>query len=282
MGLEPSTDVLLLDRATPEMVNGLWNIVLSTLSFTYEDVGVWRPTSLVELVAVEHYRYPADTLPSYWSELRNWLRTTFTKEAIGDWRRLYDMIEFLAGNWERLPREQNHKFEVFGARVNDLLEDERSAFRLLDRKVVPITNASELHAISEVGELANNLGLEQARVHLTAAVSELAVRPTPNFRNCIKEAINAVEVVASQLAGEKKAALPKALGKLETKAGIHSQLKTAFTNMYNYTSGESGIRHCIMDENNVGLTEAKFMLVSCSAFVHYMIMKARDAGMLAG
>jgi hypothetical protein len=50
--------------------------------------------------------------------------------------------------------------------------------------------------------------------------------------------------------------------------------------MYNYTSGEGGIRHCIMDESNVGLTEAKFMLVSCSAFVHYLIMKARDAGLI--
>ena len=266
------------------MVNGLWNIVLTTLSFTYEDnySGRSEPTSLVELVAVEHYRYPADTLPSDWSELRSWLRTTFTEEAIRDWWRLYDMIEFLAGNWERLPREQNHEFEVFSARVNDLLEDERSGYRLLDRMVVPITNRAELQAIAEAGELAVNVGLEQANVHLKAAIGELASRPTPNFRNCIKEAVSAVEAVASQLAGTKKADLPKALGILEARAGIHSQLKSAFTNMYSYTSGADGIRHCIMDEDRVGLTEAKFMLVSCSAFVHYMIMKARDAGMLAG
>jgi len=34
------------------------------------------------------------------------------------------------------------------------------------------------------------------------------------------------------------------------------------------------------DESTVGLAEAQYMVVSCSAFVHYLISKAHEAGLL--
>ena len=65
---------------------------------------------------------------------------------------------------------------------------------------------------------------------------------------------------------------------LKEKTGLHKALRAGFIKLYGYTCDEEGIRHCIMDEPNVGLAEAKYMLVACSAFVHFLIMKADEAG----
>jgi len=41
-----------------------------------------------------------------------------------------------------------------------------------------------------------------------------------------------------------------------------------------YTSDKGGIRHGLKEEDhNVDIDEARFMLVTCSAFVNYLISK---------
>ena len=67
---------------------------------------------------------------------------------------------------------------------------------------------------------------------------------------------------------------------LAEKAEIHGALKAGFSKLYGFTSDEDGIRHAILDQPTVGFTEAKFMIVACSAFVHYLILKSEEAGLL--
>ena len=50
-------------------------------------------------------------------------------------------------------------------------------------------------------------------------------------------------------------------------------MESAFTSLYGYTSDEGGIRHGSIDVSNTPSEDAKFMLVSCSAFVNYLIEK---------
>lgn len=59
---------------------------------------------------------------------------------------------------------------------------------------------------------------------------------------------------------------------------MHPALKGAFEKLYGYTSSAKGIRHALLDEPNLGFEDAKFMLVSCSAFVNYLKSKAAKAG----
>ena len=71
-----------------------------------------------------------------------------------------------------------------------------------------------------------------------------------------------------------KVELGKALGRLE-KNGIyiHGAMKHGFQALYGYTSDESGIRHGGIEDKEVTEEDAKFMLVSCSAFVNYLKVK---------
>ncbi len=59
---------------------------------------------------------------------------------------------------------------------------------------------------------------------------------------------------------------------------MHPQLKAAFQSLYTYTNDADGIRHALKDAPDVALEDATFMLVTCSAFINYMIEKARKAG----
>jgi len=54
---------------------------------------------------------------------------------------------------------------------------------------------------------------------------------------------------------------------------MHHALIKGFSSLYGYTSEADGIRHALLEEPHVGFDEAKYMLVSCSAFVNYLIAK---------
>jgi hypothetical protein len=73
----------------------------------------------------------------------------------------------------------------------------------------------------------------------------------------------------------------KALAKLEAKTSIHSSLKQGFIKIYGFTSDEQGIRHALVEKNapEVDETGALFKIGACSAFVSYLINKARLAGL---
>ena len=63
--------------------------------------------------------------------------------------------------------------------------------------------------------------------------------------------------------------------KLEKDGGvvIHGAMKTAFEKLSGYTSDSDGIRHGGIDFTNAPAEDAKYMLVSCSAFINYLIEK---------
>lgn len=71
-----------------------------------------------------------------------------------------------------------------------------------------------------------------------------------------------------------KATLGQALKALEGKTEIHPAFKNALSSLYGYTSDASGIRHALIEEENVDFADAKFMLVSCAAFVNYLKSKS--------
>ena len=71
-----------------------------------------------------------------------------------------------------------------------------------------------------------------------------------------------------------------AINALSEKTVIHGALKSGFKCLYGYSSDEDGIRHAILEQPSVGFAEAKYMLVSCSAFVNYLIEKANSADLL--
>ena len=54
---------------------------------------------------------------------------------------------------------------------------------------------------------------------------------------------------------------------------IHIAMQKAFAQLYGYTSDESGIRHGSIDFVKAPEEDARYMLVTCSAFINYLKCK---------
>lgn len=55
-------------------------------------------------------------------------------------------------------------------------------------------------------------------------------------------------------------------------------LKGAFEKLYGWPSSEDGIRHSLSEQSKVDHEDALWALVSCSALINYLVVKADKAG----
>ena len=165
---------------------------------------------------------------------------------------------------------RKHRIKKNTSDANAMLSREGSAYRFVSNVIAPITAEEELAAIEEVVQLSDPF--HGASHHITQAVTLLSDRSMPDFRNAIKESISAVESAVRVAAGDTKVDIEKGLQKL----GFHHQLKQAWNNMYNWTSDEDGVRHTIKGAPQVGISEARYMVVACSAFVNYLVVKSSE------
>lgn len=152
---------------------------------------------------------------------------------------------------------------------NQLFEKEYVGYRFIAGEIVPITDKSESAEI----EQACLIPFDGARTQLQKALGFLSDREHPDYKNCVKESISAVESVCKVISGNEKAALKDAINDLIANGmNIHGSLKSAILALYGYASDEGGIRHAEREtESTVTFEEAKFMMVTCSAIVNYLV-----------
>lgn len=163
----------------------------------------------------------------------------------------------------------NKCFNIFQKRFNDLFEREYVGYRFITGKIVPITDKIEMQEI----EKAVQTPFEGARAQLQKALGFLSDREHPDYKNSIKESISAVESVCKVIANKPKAELGDALKALIAEGyPIQGALKTGILALYGYTCEAGGIRHAEREtESTITFEEAKFMMVTCSAIVNYLV-----------
>ena len=88
-----------------------------------------------------------------------------------------------------------------------------------------------------------------------------------------RSSISSIEAIVNRIAGTEGNGVANALERISEKHPIHGALKSSLKSLYGYTSDESGIRHSLLEEVNVGYEEAAFMLVACSAFSSFLLAK---------
>ena len=154
---------------------------------------------------------------------------------------------------------------------NMLFRQEYVGYRFVSDQIVPVTDELEIREI----EQACKTPFDGARTQLQKALGFLSDRENPDYKNCVKESISAVESVCKVISGNEKATLKDALnGLISNGMNIHGSLKSAILALYGYASDEGGIRHAEREtESTVTFEEAKFMMVTCSAIVNYLVVE---------
>ncbi len=152
---------------------------------------------------------------------------------------------------------------------NQLFEKEYVGYRFIAGEIVPITDINESQEI----EQACKTSFEGTRVQLQKALGLLSDREHPDYKNSIKESISAVESICKIIVDDDSATLGSALKHLKDHGlEIHPSLKEGINKLYGYTCDQGGVRHSEgKTESTVTFEEAKFMMVTCSAIVNYLV-----------
>lgn len=170
-------------------------------------------------------------------------------------------------------------YDKFVDFLNSKLKENNSAYMLNKNQFIPITNEEELNELKLTNESSIRYQLLGVQEHLNSAVSLISQKPNPDFRNSIKESISMVEAI-SRIIEPSENTLGKALNKLSKSQRINETLKLGFEKLYAYTNDKNGIRHALMDDKSIEIEDARFFLISCSAFTNYLIEKAKNENLL--
>lgn len=171
---------------------------------------------------------------------------------------------------ELLPEVFVFEFDTFFDDINKVLQEENAGYRFINGLIVQIIDEVEIKEIEDVFETK----FTPVKRHLSNALELLSDRENPDYPNSIKESITAVESMAKIITG-KETDLANCLKVMDI--DLNKQFKTAMANLYGWTNKEDGIRHGhTQEELKTSFDEAKYMLVSCSAFINYLISKHKS------
>ncbi len=278
IGKVPITKHLQIESMDDDLKNGLWDILKIFLDglrspTIYGDHDEFSP--FCSSIWHNYFKLPIDTIPRARYDCEEYIRRYFYK---AEWYEVYDLLEFIASMDPNLLPEDT---TILTKYYNQILEREFSGYRLIEGKIVPITNQIEIEEIEDaINKSGGFTSLKGANIHLNSALEKLSDRKAPDYRNSIKESISAIESVAKAISKKESDVFQAALERIKGKIGLHPALENGFKQLYNYTSSSDGIRHALMDDHNCDFEDAKYMLVSCSAFINYLAVKANKAGLI--
>lgn len=262
MGIKPENVEMqtetLDERTRNALITTTWSAYQQHIEHTYSEDS--RQGLLMSILANV---YAQEVNATKWHSEEGVIGTVCDTIREGEYGDVFTVIEYLARELEK-EDYRNRASKMYNA----IFEREFVGYRIVGGTIVPITDPNEVAAMQE----ATSSPYEEVNEHLDKSMKFLSDRQDPDYPNSIKESISAVERMCSLIIGE-STTLGAALSKLEGKGlTIHPAMKGAFEKLYGYTSDGSGIRHSgQLGGSDSTFEEAKFMLVSCCAFINYLI-----------
>jgi hypothetical protein len=269
VGLVPIDSLPLLDDISFELRNSFYNVIYQNLFPQHLNTSKLTAASKIFAESADEYFFsrPVSNLEVYQSDYRDRILKWFQSAP---WNKVYEFLEWcICYEAERQSDRNSTGIKFLSEALNAALERHNSGYRMVELVLIPITDQNELAEVeASIGQIGQ---FSTIGTHIKSAANLLNPASNPNYRNSIKESISAVEAAAKIVTGKDNITLGPALTWLEQNAGLHNALKVGFSSMYGWTSNADGIRHALMDVDKITFEEAKYMLVSCSAFANDLI-----------
>ncbi len=260
------------DEISIELRNNLWSIFSTFFLNRFNDIERYSGAhlslraSFYKSLWMDFYKRPIDELDirngviyssSHYSYVRNW----FFKAK---WNEVYDLIEYGA-TYDRVGKS-------FRKECNYYLKRELAAYRFIGEHLIEVNSKEETIEIEKVLESHNKY--RPVQIHIESAIKSMSNK-TSDYRNSIKESISAVESCCNILLESDNKTLGQALKEIQHIFHIPRGIKNGFSSIYGYASHEDGIRHGLtVEAKDVNIEEARFMLITCSAFINYILSKS--------
>ena len=279
-GVLPLPKQLELNELSTQLRTKLWTTVYIAINGSSEPL--YSHTKLDKNVRLlcfkihtEFFIRPADSFSTNnkknMEPLKNFI-------LIEEWHDVLSLIQFML----RKSYSQyitSNLFLLLKKRVASDLHSCYAAYTLVDdgRTIAPAATSEEADALKRTFDDLQANNFEGAKLHLTQSIEALN---KGDFAASVRESVHAVESVARRIDGAASTLTP-ALKRLASAQHIHPALAQGYEKIYGYTSDEGGVRHASLSgEIAVEQEDALYMLGSCAAFVSYMIVKARRAGIV--
>lgn len=267
-GVEPLPGQLKTKELSQELRAVLWKVMYERLYSCEQDCVLVAPwDEILEDEGVFHRHRMIDEYSFLFTERKTSVKSLLER---GDYLEVLGFIQYVL----------RHKLcpGDFPDEVERALRCGRGAYRVLDRTtIVPVASDHDAETIQRAFNDLEKEELQGARSHLRSAGSNLT---DGDYAASIRESIHSVESVVRVLTSSRT--LADALRVLEKQVRIPGGLRAGFSSIYGYTSNEAGLRHALLDDPQAQVDEADalFMIGACTAFVSYLINKARAAGLL--
>jgi hypothetical protein len=269
IGLEPKELPIQRESMNDDLRNCLWNVLYHLYtSYVYYSYGTayWNDEGKRAFNSYWHlfFKWPLDKMLNSPEIAIKTVREKFFKFA---WNEVYDFLEFTSDYlYDKRSKE-------FRDSCNIVLERENSAYRFIDKYITEIVSKKEIESIENALNVSKPY--KAVSTHMESALNYLCNREKPDYRNSIKESISAVESIAKIISKQPNATLGEVLNIKDFQL-LHPAFKKGLKEIYGYTSDADGIRHALINDTQTSTAdEARFMLVLCSAFINYLIAKAK-------
>lgn len=272
MGITPLEKTQQKDSLDQETRNQIWSMVQLFVCRSWGEYHSSHDRQKLKLFYerawVFHFKLPLDDIGGFEEYSISSPYSAIKKTILsGEWYKALNLLEYIVKNCPS--DEPSDLIKV----LNNIFESENVGYRIINKEITPITHPIEIKSVED----ALSLPIEGVRTHLQSAISLISSKTNPDYRNSIKESISAVEAICKVIANDNRATLGTALAKITNKHPIPGGLNKALGALYGYTSNEGGIRHALTeDEVMPTFADAKFMLVSCTAFVNYLLTIAAE------
>lgn len=265
-GIKPLFKQPQIESLDQETRNQIWTALTFSVFSKWTGNPYDRESTAIERlyqsIWSHHFKLPLDSTPRFnpkyehscYKELRE-----LTLEH--EWHSVLDLIEYVINT---APNDLSKNLREF---INRIFERENVGYRIIGREIADITDPIETNSITD----ALAIPRESIKAHLGKALELLSERKTPDYRNSIKESISAVEAACKAITGMPSATLGGCLSAFKAKHPLHPAFEQALLKLYGYTSDSGGIRHSLTEQDSPpSFADAKFMLVSCTAFINYL------------
>lgn len=285
IGKKPIKNKLQIGYVDRDLRNRLWNLLNKYYWEIFEKEAHdghgedWLPGfevgyDFLKKLYDEFFKEATDNISLRWEYQYKEIKKRFFNF---EWYEVYDFVEYVVDKFplddvESSYREVPSRRERFIEKCNDILEQEASAYHFVGRKISPITSEVEIKEIEKAIEITPMA----VAAHINRALELLSDRRKPDYRNSIKESSSAIESIIKLITGDDKSKLQVQKHKIGEKIEINKIFINIILEIYGYASDVA--RHGKAKEAIVGLEDAVVILVSCSAFINYLKLKASKAG----
>lgn len=243
-----------------DLRNSLWNVFYECSPDNLSPHGHFL-NSIFASIWEEFLKLPIDKYYNhYLNENKIFVKDIFLKS---EWHEVFNLMEYVISEFSSSRRQH-----FFVQKCNQVLKKENSAYQIIDGLVTEITSEQEIESI----EIAMATPYHGASNHIKRALRLLSDRENPDYKNSIKESICAVESITKQITdNDSFASGVNELANHDIK--LHPAHQTALKNLYGFTSDADGIRHASVKDKSLDINQntARFMLITCSAFVNYIV-----------